>query len=169
MPVQHEGWLPRGEAGLRATIAAMGALVKDGIYDSEVRKLAITYQPREIHRFLRSYWTYVPDGENETIRTPEVMALDFKNNGKFFGDCDDAAVMAGAMLLVRLVMPYTRTNALNFDLKSVSFCAVRMARVMEFSHVFIIAEDQEGTFLVDPTAPADADYTAWEKLVIRII
>ena len=91
-------WIPRNEAGTRATLAIMKSVVLAS--NQELR--ALNWMPaEEIDSYLRRFWQYVPDGENELIRTPERMVNDRMTSGRYQGDCDDAAVMAGAILLAK--------------------------------------------------------------------
>ena len=86
----------------------------------------LTPGPQDIDVFLRAHWQVVPDPESaEFIRTPVHQYRNFRNNGVFEGDCDDAAVMA-AYFLMRAGVPSW-------------FVAIRLPHDAEFSHVFVRA------------------------------
>lgn len=96
--------IPDGTSGIRATVARMRALVREGRVDPEIRRAAINLTfllpPRdpegEIHalfEFVRDRVRYVGDVlEVETLTAPaKTLALGA-------GDCDDKAVLLATLL-----------------------------------------------------------------------
>ena len=71
----------------------------------------------------------------EFIRAPSLEAKIFFSNGRFVGDCDDAATLAGALLLPAW---------------SGELVALRLEGDVEFSHVWL---ESEGV-IIDPIVPA---------------
>ena len=137
-------FIPAGAAGTRSTLAAMVAISLNASPHIDV-----VMDPRTLDSFLRDNWNFVEDGANEFIRDP-------LKNGRMVGDCDDAAVWVGALLYA-----YRKRNNV---LSHAFFVAVRPPNESDFQHVFTIAEDKHGTFRIDPTAPADANYKGWEEM-----
>ena len=156
-------WIPRNEAGTRSTLYTMLDIARAGYLEAR------PIHPEKIDRVLRASWKFVSDGQYETIRTVNRMMVDLSTHGAFLGDCDDAAVMAAAMLLrwKRLV--------LMFDKKTGSpgahawFVAMRPPKETAFAHVFVVAQMDDGhTFRIDPTVPPDAPYAGWESMLVPI-
>lgn len=116
---------------------------------SAPRLLSIAQQlgtPPAIDSYLRSVWKWIPDPqEAEFIREPALQMESWAHTGHFFGDCDDAATLAAAMLA-----------ALDWPCR---FVAIRFADSREFSHVFLrcsllnYAPGEEWD--IDPTTSAD--------------
>lgn len=159
--------IPRLEQGTRTTLTEMYYIAAIG---RDV-PLAASMSPEGLECALRSIWWYVPDGMVETISTIEKMNREFNQNVPVFvdgylfgakppgfvaGDCDDAAVLAAAVLL------HARPG--NPDVGGIAFVAARPARSFLFEHVFVVFEYRGRPVRVDPTAPADADYSNWETM-----
>lgn len=161
-------WIPRNEQGTRATLQTIRsmAVLRDGL--DWTQWLPGIDSPLAIAAFLSKRWFYVPDGKTETVRTVVRMAWDFTRDileyvdgvefgwkpvGYFAGDCDDAALMALAII--------TR-------LPVVSLVAVRPPDSSSFDHVFVEVVRNGVTFHIDPTAPLDADYMHWERMIERV-
>ena len=96
--------IPAGAAGTRATLQFMRELVRDWRIHPRLRQLAkkivqscpskdAPCEVRKIHAFVSNKIRYVRDvAEVETIQDPEVTLRDR------CGDCDDQAVLVGALL-----------------------------------------------------------------------
>lgn len=143
--------IPRNESGTRATLHIMRRLA----HETSVWSIGRSFQfPEKLDELLRSKWCYVADGDHELIRTLDRMGSDFLKHGCFIGDCDDAAVMAAAILIHSAKAP-----------TAVRFAAGRPARSPHFLHVFVLFDLDGQTYRVDPTAPIDADYSNWELMI----
>lgn len=152
-----ERYIARGNRGTIETMRAMLDVATEGAPGiPPTRKFVM----RSFDAALRSNWNYVPDGDMETIRTIERMFFDFRTTGHFQGDCDDAAVLACALVLIE---PKARPGIRRMEwLRTANLVAARPPEEMDFKHVFVEAVDGNGAFLIDPTAPVDADYTDFE-------
>lgn len=94
-----------------------------------------------IEQYLRSVWYFIDDPpDTEYVRQPELQTEIFKSYGVFVGDCDDAATMAGA-----LVLAAGGAGAL---------IAIRNPYKMEFSHVWLRATAGGFSIDIDPVTPA---------------
>lgn len=138
--------------------------------------LAAMLEPETLEATLRQIWFYVPDGRHETIRTVQRMTADMaadqnvfvdgqhfgrKPAGMIAGDCDDAAIVAAAVLLRARMQG-------NADIGRIYFVGARPPASIEFQHVFTIAAWRGDILRIDPTAPADADYASWEKIAFEV-
>jgi hypothetical protein len=122
--------------------------------------IPIPTHPRRLDDWLREIWTFEAETV-ETLRGPESQWFRYIKTNHMVGDCDDAALVAAAML----VSPFAVTMGPG---GSVEFVAARPHNVENFSHVFLETRDREGIIRIDPTAPPDADYTGWEFLRQRV-
>jgi len=143
----------RGEAGTRDTLEEIRRLILDAMSDNRSKlfeSLAHNIPIQALDRALRELWNYVEDGDVELIRTAGRLADDFWRTGRFEGDCDDACVVAGVILILQQ--------------RPIEIVAVRFPADAQFSHVFI----RSHRFRIDPTAPPDANYDGCEEMVVRI-
>lgn len=106
------GNLPEGDAGIRATLAAMIAAADDAAKDERVKHVArllaaepASYRgsPRfldRVYTWLRDFRHYQPDPKGvELIRDP-IASMEAMQLGKNPGiDCDDLAVLAASIIL----------------------------------------------------------------------
>lgn len=159
--------IPRLEQGTRATLNEMYILA----YAGQDVPLAALMRPEGLDGTLRNIWFYLPDGMVETMSTIEKMYREFnqeiavtvdgqpygvKPPGFVAGDCDDAAVLAAAVLL--------HARRLSLGVGKISFVAARPAKSSQFEHVFVVFDYHGQAVRVDPTAPVDADYTNYEMM-----
>lgn len=138
-----------GVLGVRDTLALMLAMAQSGSRLTYVDKFVRSIPLRQWETVLREYWDYQEE-QDETLRSVQTQVETLMKTNKLVGDCDDAAIVAGAMC-----------EAAHLPWK---FVTVRPPDNTEFSHVFV--EVFKGDWLrLDPTAPVDADYTTWERMV----
>lgn len=151
--------IPRGMEGIRQTCRELIALAEMGQQNQTLRRITRILPPRATDNFLRTVWNYKPDGPVEQLTTIDRLCADYQQTSHFTGDCDEAATVAAAMLL--LDRP---------SVKGATVVGVREPNSTwnENAHVFVVGIDHHGIFRIDPTAPADADYQFWEPLTIRI-
>lgn len=105
---------------------------------------------------LRSRWDYEARREvngipaQQTFKSMALMITNFRQTGRFRGDCAEAAVVVVAVATAGRI--------------SYRIVAVRPPDDIEFSHVFVEVPFRNFIYRIDPTAPVDADYTNWERL-----
>jgi hypothetical protein len=148
-----EHFIPRGNAGSIATAQAIVALAQDGLNNPDLRRFAVSVSPRSLDHILRGLWHIVPDGTHEVVRSIPRLMTDFQTRRKFFGDCDDAAVLSAALMMLWAG-----------SVQHASLDLLRTPQSPTFEHVFVTAVDSYGAFRIDPTAPRNASYTNWERL-----
>lgn len=90
---------------------------------------------------------------DERLQTPARQLREIADTGTVWGDCDDAAVLIGA-LLASVGMP------------------IRLVAVGqpggEYMHVFIEAFDGESWWRLDPIVPAGASLDGLSRLVVDV-
>jgi transglutaminase-like putative cysteine protease len=98
-----------GDAGVMQTLAAMAALINDGVNQPPVvefaRQLAVTAGTRRyaqqafaIREWLRSVWRFVDDPpDRELLRDSVVMLREYMNTGIITGDCDEVAILGATL------------------------------------------------------------------------
>lgn len=105
-PPTDLAFIPTGAAGIRDTLARMARIVREYRRNPTIRQLAVEVRQaarvpakdwlgevRALHRFVRSYITYVRDVRNvETLQTP---LRTLENRA---GDCDDQSMLLAALL-----------------------------------------------------------------------
>lgn len=108
-----------------------------------------------IDHHVRGHFWYRPE-ENEVVRTPERMIVDWSNTGHFEGDCDDVAVM---LAFIFCTLGYRSR-----------FVAIRYDNNPNFEHVFVEAYDVEaGRWRVfDPTVDRGTIYQEQERMVVPV-
>lgn len=100
--------LPTGPASAPATLQAMRAVVHQALTRAPVWTVTAhalqgvgghsVDRAAALARFLRSHFTYVHDPTSmELLTDPTLHALGMLDHGMTYGDCDDAAMLAGAM------------------------------------------------------------------------
>jgi hypothetical protein len=112
--------IPDGDAGAAATVREMAKLIIAGSSAPLVRRMAVEIvrpiaprmyeqQARAIRQWLARHVVFLrdPDG-TELLHTPELMVRSVIANGTIHVDCDDVAILAGALgksigLLCRIV------------------------------------------------------------------
>lgn len=99
--------VPDGDAGTRETLDAMATMIRREALHPLVREAA--WQVRQwrvpgealgeaVRRWVNAHFTFVPDPvHEERLHTPEVQLRQIRMGGVSRGDCDDAAVLAGAV------------------------------------------------------------------------
>src|SRR5262252_9504744 len=135
-------WIPTGREGTRLTLEIMKAVILEAVQRSpEVVQAAEQLQtPVQLEQWLRAVWTIVPDPpEIEFIRTPEQQLRFLRQHRYLEGDCDDASVLASALLLGQGV--------------GSTLVAVRLNGDDEFSHVFVRVELGDLRLDIDPIIP----------------
>lgn len=135
MQVERQS-IPRGDAGVRATVAQMIRLIRLGSSSPTVRKAATSLvkyvqardylaQSSVIRAWVASHLKFLRDPRGtELLHTPDVLLSMISTGGTAYADCDDAAILAGALALaiglrVRIVTvafkdpsaPFTHTFA----------------------------------------------------------
>lgn len=96
-----------GDTGTAQTVAEMGTLIREGALTPEVRNVAVTLvgqidDPLRQLLFLRSWvernFKFVRDpASGELLHTPQHLMGQVRQHGHARGDCDDAAILAGAL------------------------------------------------------------------------
>jgi Transglutaminase-like superfamily. len=141
----------------------MASLVNDSLHESSV--VALAYYLGDqceckrcfkcvvefIDAWTRQHFRYVSDGEIETIYTPALDIERIMNDGRFFGDCDDASVFIAS--LFKALGARTR------------FTAIKTHPHENYSHVFteVLADNQWIT--VDITVPPGTILIDYGKMV----
>jgi len=142
--------LPAGDAGTFATVEAIRELVRDAQSNDAVRRLgeaigtegSIAQRALRLRDWIDRHFVFVSDPPtHEMLTTPAEQLRQIATYGAAFGDCDDAAVLAGALahaakLPVRIVL-------LGFGPPPVPF-----------SHVFVEIPSPHGAVDMDVTRPA---------------
>ncbi len=147
--------IPRSDAGIRAVLREMKELAN--------APFAAVVEPRAIHAFLAEHWDYeFQPLAGQILRTVPRMLHELNTRGKITGACADAAILAGAIL-------YSDRRRRPELVKSAWFAAVRPPQSVTFDHVCTMAIDRADVpWRIDPTAPADADYTNWEVMELPL-
>lgn len=98
-----------GDPGVRETVAHMARIIREGVADPAVRRAAIAIvgglDPAAsldhiyaIREFLAAYVRFVRDPVGvELLHTPAWMLADIAEHGVTHGDCDDVAILGGAL------------------------------------------------------------------------
>ncbi len=154
--------LPEGVAGTQQTLEAMRELTTAAQLDPIVRSIALQLwrrggeRPYEtaslVRRFVRSRVGFVMEPV-EMLHPPGWMLRQVAAGGRPYGDCDDMAMIAGA-LLVALGIP-------------VRFTAVKPAGDDDYVHVFAEMFDRGTWYMVDPTASQVPPGT-WDVLRVEV-
>jgi hypothetical protein len=152
----------RGPAGIRATLEMIFNQAVIGGRLVYVSRFVSTVPLDQWDTVLREYWDY-QDEDAETLRSVRLQIESLMRGGKLIGDCDDAAIVSGA-LAQAAHLPFV-------------VVAVRAPTSHEFTHVFVEVVDvhtprerhrsvrMSRMFKLDPTAPPDANYSDWERMV----
>lgn len=110
-PLAEISALPSGEAGTHVTISRMTTLVTAGTREPSVRQAAeeivrslpprdFDAESRAVEAYVRRHLRFTRDGIRvETVKTPSRMLAEIDKTGCFVGDCDDASVLSGSLLL----------------------------------------------------------------------
>lgn len=100
---------PPGDAGTFMTVSRMSALIRKESAFPIVRRLAqrivahvggrdVAGQAEALRSWLNANFRFIRDPVGtELLHTPEFLLRDFDRYGYIQGDCDDAAVLAGAL------------------------------------------------------------------------
>jgi len=146
-----------GPAGTRQTLEEMAPLAREGAQLPYVKIIGEQYNPAEYDALMRSYWRYAEEYD-ETLTPVDFQIRTVMTAGYMMGDCDDAAIVIGAVAL-----------ASGFHAR---FVATRRGPDAQFTHVFAEVSiplqspfAPEAWLRVDPTAPLDANYQGWERMV----
>ncbi len=151
----------RDRNGTWDTLQFIQSLGRQGSTNQYVILLTNSRPVREWDAVLRHYWLYEPEQE-ELLRTIPRQVQNVIQYQKLIGDCDDAAVVAVAMAEAKKRHQVTSS----YPLLSYQIVAVRRSDEPQFSHVFVEILLGHQLWRIDPTAPTDADYTNWERLVL---
>lgn len=140
--------IPGGDAGvLGATVPRMAALIRMGRIEPLIRGAAVRLvggcrptddlcRQLKIYRFVKRHIRFVPDPRRvELLHTPLAMLYTIRVQGWAAGDCDDSAILLGA--LMEAVGVRTRIKVV----------AVEPGDVRPFRHVFIEARQSNGLWL----------------------
>lgn len=104
-----------------------------------------------VDNFTRRHLVLIGEAE-ELIHTPELMLADIEQRGEAWGDCDDAAVLNGALLA------------------SVGF-PVRLVAIKEgarYVHVFVEAFDGGDWWRLDPVVDPRTSFEGLERMVVDV-
>lgn len=130
-------WIPPGEPGTWATLHQMRMLARQVTTRIQQRALLLG-NPESVNNYIRSRWVIVPDPPDaEFVMGPDLQLCQEQQNGYLYGDCDDSATLAAA-LLYTLGIPCW-------------FVAIRLPGEIEFSHVWTRTLSVDSMFLdIDP-------------------
>jgi hypothetical protein len=155
----HSRWIPPGVAGTRFTLEHMRAMAWDAQSLQDALEIA---RPRDLDGFLRRRWRYVPDGIWERVRPVD------ENLFNLLGDCDDAAVIAAAVLLHYWI--FTMGDRPAALVRGVAIVAGRPPQAVDFAHVWVVGTDGNGEFRIDPTAPSTSYFdNRWEFMRVELV
>lgn len=145
-----------GNPGIRETVRAMIRLMRapSPEVDARAERIRLSLPPGSrtstslamaVFQWVQSHLTYTVDGEapdahplehgQEGLRSPDYLLRGIANWGTDRGDCDDYAILMGA-LLVRLGVP--------FDVVLISGRSDG-----EYDHVYLQVRTPEGVFVLD--------------------
>lgn len=101
--VEVWGELPEGDAGIRATLAAMKARVEEAAQDPVIRAAAVDMHGiggiNGVYEFLRNGRTFAEDPDGiELLRNPVEVFTAIKNGEMPGVDCDDVAMLGASIL-----------------------------------------------------------------------
>ena len=136
----------RGRSGTWDTLKLIHMMGLEGSKNDGVNQFVMTIPVNQWEAMLRTYWQYQAENQ-ETLRGVAKQVEIFMRTGHMIGDCDDVAVVIAALCI---------SSHLPFKI-----VAVRRPEDQDFSHVFVEALQ----FRFDPTAPDNADYRYWERMV----
>lgn len=106
---------------------------------------------RAVDEFTRRHLVLIGEAE-ELIQSPERQLLEIAERGSTWGDCDDAAVLNGA-LLVSVGIP-TRLVAIK--------------QGPRFVHVFLEAFDGADWWRLDPVVSPSVSFEGLERMVVDV-
>lgn len=133
-----------GDGGTRTTLAVMAHLIRSGSVSPVVREAAIGLtrgvpsrdgreQAAVIRWFVATHVTFMPDPDGvELVHGADVLVRAIRRDGVVAADCDDVAVLAGA-LAKSIGMP-------------VRLVAVALDGRQAFGHVWAEARDRGGVW-----------------------
>lgn len=122
------GTLPQGDDGVTATIAAIQALVDDAAFGptrpafvaiardirEESEAATAAEFARELYRWLQAAIEFERDpADTELVRHPADMLAAWKREGVAYGDCDDMATLAAAIIAAAGFRPVVVTVGRN--------------------------------------------------------
>lgn len=143
--------LPPGDAGVDRTVARIRPLVESAALDPAVKKFAyerVLKGPKtdpssdifKVARFIRRNWSFMPDPPGiELVKTPRRQIHEFNQYGYFWGDCDDASLLAAGIY-----------KALGYENRFV--VVQRKHRSGKFDHIFIEIRYNDDWIAFDPVA-----------------
>jgi len=88
----------------------------------------------------------------EFIQTPHRQLAEISEHGTVFGDCDDAAVLTGALL-----------GSIGFPVRLVA-----VGRGADYMHVFTEAWDGAAWWRLDPIVPPGDPLAGLERMVVDV-
>lgn len=114
-------WIPGGDGGTLATVSAMRRLIRQGSTQPIVREVSsrimagvggrdVRGQAAALRRWMSMNFRFLRDPlGDELLHAPDLLLRNWQRLGYIQGDCDDAAVLAGALarsvgMPVRLVV-----------------------------------------------------------------
>lgn len=105
---------------------------------------------RSVRAFVRGHMTLYNEGE-ELLIHPGQALTDLRERGMLWGDCDDAAMLAAALLLVQGI--------------AVRFKAIEQRTTGDFAHVFLEYQMAGKWIPMDPTSSAIPVYAPGDFIV----
>jgi len=107
MPSVRRIEIADGDAGTEQTVDAMAGLIRDGALTPAVRRAAtaivsdITDPVRQLlalRSWVNSHFQFVRDpASGELLHEPSYLLGQIRTQGRAVGDCDDAAILSGAL------------------------------------------------------------------------
>ena len=156
--------IPSGPEGTRQTLALMSRLAKTAVSDNDFvlwisQHLGSNPAIDVIDHFIRRNFRYRRENE-EIVRTPQMMAETFNQNGFFDGDCDDVATLTAAIL--RVYGYPARFAAIRYD-----------ASNPEFQHVYVESGPHSSfvyhpEYILDATVAPGTHYNAIERMTYAV-
>jgi hypothetical protein len=136
-----------GDAGTRQTLSEMAALIRAGSLTPAVRDVAVTVageQPDPVRQlaalryWLAAKWQFIRDpSSGELLHDTAWLLRDLRERGVIAGDCDDAAILGGAL-----------AASIGFRVALVVI-ALRGSGTDEYSHVWASASPPEPCTMAD--------------------
>lgn len=108
-PTVRQLTIANGDLGTAQTVDEMGRLIRAGAQDGAVRMTAINiiggFAPTDrlsqllaIREWVAAHFQFIPDpATTELLHEPVVLLRQIAETGTAKGDCDDAAILAGAL------------------------------------------------------------------------
>lgn len=147
-----------GDAGVSQTLALMSQLIDEGVDSSDVvlfaRRLAAQagvrrpyLQALTIQNWLKRVWRFVDDPlDRDLLTAPDWLLAQFCAQGFVAGDCDEAAILGGAL---------GKSVGFGVRLVALGFPADDPTQLDRLSHVYAVLLTDDGREVsLDVTRPA---------------